>query len=220
MLCSNCSHEVKPIVAVDVDGTLGDYHGHFLNFAADYLDMHKDKQAPWRYDGTLRLSAWFTQVFNCEVETYRQVKLAYRQGGMKRTMPLLVGAHDLCYTIKKAGAELWITTTRPYLSLDNIIPDTVEWCRRHGIEYDGMLFDEDKYEQLAKRVDSQRVVAVVDDLPEMYDAAAKALYYGADVPILAQGDYNKGVRRPIRGNLYQIGQMVNGRINWWRESHA
>jgi hypothetical protein len=37
VLCTRCSSVVKPLVAVDIDGTLGDYHTHFLNFAREYL---------------------------------------------------------------------------------------------------------------------------------------------------------------------------------------
>ena len=38
MLCTSCSAVIRPVVAFDLDGSLGDYHNHFLNFAEGYLD--------------------------------------------------------------------------------------------------------------------------------------------------------------------------------------
>jgi hypothetical protein len=217
VLCSNCSEPVNPIVCVDVDGTMGDYHGHFLNFAWDYLGRTHGGD---EYDGSIAFSRYCMDAFGIDLATYRQVKLAYRQGGMKRTMPIFDGAHALCWAIRDAGAELWITTTRPYLSLDNIVPDTVEWCRRHEIKYDGMLFDENKYGEFAKRVETERVVAVLDDLPEMYDVAAMTMYYGHDVPILVTGRYNRAIRRPLMCDLDSACDIVMARIRDWREQHG
>lgn len=224
MLCTNCSTELKPIVAVDIDGTLGDYHGHFLRFAVEYLNYPPDARN-WQfgYDGLTPFSHWFMNVFKCSLETYRQVKLAYRQGGMKRSMPIFEGAAQICDTIRNGyGAELWVTTTRPYLSLDNIVPDTVEWLRRHGIEYDGMLFDEDKYEQLANRVDKSRVVVVLDDLPEMCRAADKA--FGRTVCLLIRGRYNRSVEfnpsSALVGSLPIISRIIQDWHSWTEEMSA
>jgi hypothetical protein len=135
-------------------------------------------------------------------------------------MPIFPDAVRVCHAIRNAGAELWITTTRPYLSLDNIVPDTVEWLRRHEIIYDGMLFDEDKYAQLANRVDSSRVVAVLDDLPEMCEAASKILHYGTDAPILVAGQYNQSAKWPTKMSLADAGQTTIRRIENWEENRG
>lgn len=222
MLCSNCHAPIKPVVAVDIDGTLGDYHGHFLRFAAEWtgkgLEALLDGSVHM-YGGAFPFRQYCKNLFDIDDATYRQIKLAYRQGGMKRSMPIKFGAQALCWAIRDAGAELWVTTTRPYLSLDNIVPDTVEWLRRYEIEYEYMLFDADKYAVLADRVDSRRVVAVLDDLGEMYDAAAAVLHFGGDVPILVQGQFNYQVRRPIMASLDACADIVLARIKWWQEGN-
>ena len=69
------------------------------------------------------------------------------------------------------GAEVWITTTRPYLRLDNVDPDTRHFLRRNRIQYDGLLYGEDKYKRLAKIVGADRIIMVLDDLPEMIEQA-------------------------------------------------
>lgn len=185
MQCSKCSAPVKPVVAVDIDGTLANYHRHFLCFAQGWLGEYVSKS----YTGKVDLATHL----GIDKRTYRELKLAYRQGGMKRSMPEFEGAHSIPYALREAGAEVWLTTTRPYLRLDNIDPDTREWCRRQGIEYDGLLYDEDKYARLADIVGTERIVGVLDD---EYDNCVRAgelglpsywmrTQYNCDVPGLA-----------------------------------
>jgi phosphoglycolate phosphatase-like HAD superfamily hydrolase len=228
VLCTSCQRPIKPVVALDVDGTMGDYHGHFLRFATHYLFdeetalKYQLSMSAIMYDGAFPFSEYVMESLKVSLDKYREIKLAYRQGGMKRTMPILPGAQALCWSIKDRGAELWITTTRPYLSLDNIVPDTVEWLHRHSIEYDGMLFDEDKYAQLKERIDGRRVVAVLDDLPEMYDAAEQVFSshpMSAHVPILCMGQFNRAVRRTVMCDLDAAADIILARIDWWKEEY-
>lgn len=157
-------YDTKPVVALDIDGTLGDYHTHFLRFAEQWYGRampdpatNTDGVPLYKYMGTSK-------------STYRQCKLAYRQGGMKRSMPVYEGASELTHNLRKSGAEVWIATTRPYLRLDNIDPDTRHWLRRNGIQFDGVLWGEHKYRDL-KKIIGDRVLFVVDDLPEMIGQA-------------------------------------------------
>jgi hypothetical protein len=217
MLCSTCSEVIKPVVAIDLDGTLGDYHGHFIRFASEWTGQGIESTlraslSPYR--GNTHFSTYCCMIFDITIEVYRSIKLAYRQAGMKRSMPIIDGARDICSMVYREGAELWVTTTRPYLSLDSIVPDTREWLDRHQIGFDHMLFDADKYDVLADRVDSGRVVAVLDDLPEMYDAAAKN--FGTEVPILITGQFNKAVRRTNMAPLKHSTAIVRERIIDWK----
>lgn len=216
MLCSRCSELIRPIVALDIDGTLGDYHGHFLAFATDYLGWPPHEEMI-SYDGSEPFSAWCQDAYAISLDTYRQIKLAYRQGGMKRTMPAYSFGPTLARLVKNMDAELWITTTRPYLSLDNIVPDTVEWCRRHEIEYDGMLFDELKYKQFATRIDPERVVLILDDLREMCDAADE-LFPGRAVQVATM--YNRGDRFVVAATLDACAELIVGKIDSWRREHV
>jgi hypothetical protein len=155
----------KPVVALDIDGSLGDYHKHFLQFAEkffgrimpDPLNINRGKPL-WEH---MRVTEW----------EYNQAKLAYRQGGFKRWMPCYEGAAELTKSIHAEGGEVWITTTRPYLRLDNIDPDTREWLRRNHIAYDAVLFGRDKYRELVRQVGRARIAAVFDDLPKYLSQA-------------------------------------------------
>jgi len=158
MQCSKCNEPLKPVVALDIDGTLGDYHFHFLAFADKWLCKYGGSRI-MDYYGDTDLATHL----KIDKRTYREVKLAYRQGGMKRSMPIYPGAWRLTECLHMAGVEVWLTTTRPYLRLDNIDPDTREWCRRNDIKFDGLLYDEDKYARLVEIVGAERIVAVLDD---------------------------------------------------------
>jgi hypothetical protein len=224
----------RPIVAVDIDGTLAEYHGYFLRFAE--LWYGRPMPAPteinpgeplWKFMGVTRAS-------------YRECKLAYRQGGLKRSMPVLHNAANMiAFFRRKAclrsrmgdgcfkhglGAEVWICTTRPYLRLDNIDPDTREWLRRNGIKYDALLFDpvggDNKYGELRRQA-AGRVAAVLEDLPEQAD---RALRLGCQGVFLREQPYNKHYEPPAdKAHLFARWQtsaeatnLVMHAIRGWR----
>lgn len=171
-----------PVVALDIDNTLGDYHSHFLDFAEKWIGR------PMPDAKEINPGLPLYKFMGVSKATYREAKLAYRQGGWKRWMPAYPGASDLTRRIQTAGAEVWICTTRPYLRLDNIDPDTREWLRRNRIRYNAVLFGEHKYKEL-KRQAGSRVCAIADDLPELLDSAS---LQGYDNLYLRSQPYNQG----------------------------
>jgi hypothetical protein len=58
----------------------------------------------------------------------------------------IIGGQTFVDTLRAEGAEVWLTTTRPHDRFDRVDPDTREWCRRNGINFDGLLYDGDKME--------------------------------------------------------------------------
>lgn len=189
MLCSRCSEPVDPIIAVDIDGTLGDYYKHILQFALGYLG--KMGYGFPAYDGSMSHGEWYETYLDISREEFRQIKLAFRQGSLKRTMPVYHDRVQMLHSLKDAyGCEIWLTTTRPYLRLDNVDPDTRWWLEHNDVPFDYLLYDDDKYQELALRVDESRVVAVVDNEPEMLDEAERVFNPG--VPILAKDWHNEG----------------------------
>jgi len=187
------SGDGKPVVALDIDGTLGDYHRHFLSFAQNWLGQPMPN--PEDINPGLPLSVFM----GVPHPIYRECKLAYRQGGLKRWMPVYPHAAELTRSIRDEDAEVWICTTRPYLRLDNIDPDTREWLGRNRIEYDAVIFEGveteagliTKYEDLVRQVGIDRIVAAVDDLPEQtFNATINGIHkiYLRDQPYNRQED--------------------------------
>jgi hypothetical protein len=199
----------KPVVALDIDGTLGDYHGHFTRFIEQWTG--KPMPSPTAMTGGVP----FHKHLGVSRSTYNAAKLAYRQGGMKRSMPVYDGAWLLTRGIRKRGAEVWICTTRPYLRLDNIDPDTRHWLRRNGIQYDGVIFGNHKYRDLARLVGSGRVILVVDDLPALTGQARSV-----GLPTLLRSQpYNSSANEPRADTLMEVWYAFVTAMEAWREQH-
>lgn len=218
MLCSNCSRHVKPVVAFDIDGVLADYHGNLAFFTGCYMGDEVLGSNLMQYDGSMTHGEWFEK---CGIsrEQFRQIKLAYRQGGQKRTQTPHRSVIDCVQKTHNYGVEVWVTTTRPYLRLDNVDPDTRWWIERYDVPFDHMLYDDVKYQTLAQMVDRARVVAIVDDQSEQYDDAYDL--FGPGVPILYKSRYNADVVRAFSAQSgRELWQMVGDRIDQWRRHYG
>lgn len=211
MRCDTCHATVKPVVALDIDGTLGRYHEHFLNFLEKWLDRPLPMEA-WRYDG----DGEFSDATGLTKHTYQQAKLAFRAGGFKRWMPAFDGTQQLVNVALAFGAELWITTTRPWMRMDNIDEDTRFWLERMSIPFKGLLFDEHKYQMLCDRIDKGRIAFVLEDQWDMYDEAD-----ALGLPVhLARSQWNRAIHRQRAcGTLGEAATAIHASLNTWREQH-
>jgi hypothetical protein len=179
---------LRPVVSIDIDGTIADYHKHFTNFAKQWLG-YKSLLPDWDPE----LKGEFSEALGLEKHVYRQIKLAYRQGGMKRSIPPLGRPEDLFENLYDLQIQPWVCTTRPWERLDNIDPDTQEWLRRNGVKPYGMLYGEQKYRDLIEIVGKDRILAVIDDLPEQIETANSL-----------------GLKTILRTGQHNA---------WWREQH-
>lgn len=165
---------VRPVIALDIDGTLLDYHRHFESFAAQYFGMsYSPKALTGGYDARMT----FAKYLGVSKTAYRRCKLAYRRGELKRSLPLLCrpypDASELTGTLRRWGVDVWLCTTRPYLSHDSVDDATRHNLRRNGVRYQGLIWGEHKYRELVHTVGRERIVGVLDDLPEMCQQAER-----------------------------------------------
>jgi hypothetical protein len=206
-----------PVIGLDLDGTLGDYHGHFLRFAEGWLGREMPDPA------TINPGLPLHKFMKTSKTTYRRIKLAYREGGLKRSMPCYDGAREMTVHLREYGCEIWITTSRPYLAHGPIEGDTKHWLKRNGIQYDHVLWGENKYRTL-RRVAGNRVVAVLEDLPVM---AEQAISVGIPV-ILRTQPYNTWwdpeeiLAERARGlDLFHAHNLLHGQLAKWKaNSHG
>jgi hypothetical protein len=225
MLCTKCKEKIRPVAIFDIDGSLGDYHGHFLGFAEMWLGWNKGNNPPfhgWRgYNGSEKFSDWFCSKYSVDLTTFREIKLAYRQGAQKRSMPLYANMERVVASARQRGAEIWIATTRPYLSLSGIDADTRFWLDRHKIPYDYLLYDEDKYAIIADRVDADRVAFVLDD--EVSNLFRATQFWRASACVLRRTRYNAGVgvwRGPIARDGGEAMNILRSNIQEWRSRNG
>lgn len=160
---------MRPVIALDIDGTLLDYHSHFIRFARQWLG----NEAPdvYGYDARMPLHKYLGVSKNM----YRRCKLAYRRGELKRSVPPLdspyPNANELTHILRRWGCDIWLCTTRPYLSHDAVDDATRHSLRRNGVVYQGLIWGEHKYRELVRQVSRERIFGVLDDLPEMCNQA-------------------------------------------------
>jgi hypothetical protein len=152
---------LKPVFCCDLDGTLGEYHEHFRQFAEAWLGRSLPDLALWKGDEP------FWSYLGIARQTYRRIKLSYRQGGLKRSMPAYEGAREFSRAVRKR-CQLWICTTRPFLQLGEVDGDTRHWLRRNHIGYDNLIWGDRKYQIAARlaRQQGQHILGAMDDLPE------------------------------------------------------
>jgi uncharacterized HAD superfamily protein len=214
MRCSRCSEHVLPVVAIDIDGTLADYHTHFLEFLARWVGCEPN----YGYEGRQAFRDWVQESYGIDVTTFRNAKLAYRQGGLKRLMPKYPMARELVSKLS-SRTEVWLTTTRPWERYDRVDPDTREWLRRQGIPFDALLYSGNKIKELTQQVSSNRIVAVLDDQVSQLDLAAHLI--NASVPILRRTRFNRASE--YRGsqvlNLTDAYTMINARVASWERNY-
>jgi phosphoglycolate phosphatase-like HAD superfamily hydrolase len=173
------------MVALDLDGTLGDYHRHFERFA----QMWTGRDIVWDPD----IVGPFYKQLGMSKAVYRQCKLAYRMGGMKRSIPVFEGASELSRAIRGAGVAIAACTTRPYLAMSTIDLDTQHWLKRNGIQVDHILYGEHKYRDLVKSVGRDRVVCALDDDLSQLGIATRL----GVTPILRRNEANKGYEQEL-----------------------
>jgi hypothetical protein len=196
----------RPVVGLDIDGTLGDFYPHFLRFAAAWLGKPVDEHG-------YNLSQPVYRYLGVSKTTYRQVKKAYRMGGMKRSMPVFPGAPEFVRAVRKR-AQVYICTTRPYLSHDNIDDDTRHWLRRSGMYADGVIWGEHKYRELRRTV-GDRLVATLDDLPDLVFQADQVGAYS----ITIKRPHNAGNIGcgPRAANYEEALDLIDGALEGWRD---
>lgn len=210
-------HPLAPIVALDIDGTLGDYYNHFRRFAEGYLQETLPEP---NWDNTDE----FSEALGLNKDVYRDIKLAYRQGGMKRSLPTIDdGVRTLVHDIRSdMGAQVWIATTRPWQRLDNIDPDTQFWIRKNLGKVDGVIYGEDKYQDLIDIAEErgQAILGVADDLPENIE---RAVELGLNA-LLRNGPHNRRYwrDRPLKQGWAMVAHsydIYNHALNW-KDQHV
>lgn len=162
---------MRPVAALDIDGTLLDYHRHFLRFAAGYFGHDPDDPGYLDYDARLPMY----KHLRVGKASYRKCKLAYRRGQLKRSLPMLEppypNANELTHLLRRWGCDIWLCTTRPYLSHDEVDDATRHNLRRNGVVYQGLIWGEHKYRELVRTVGRERIIGVLDDMPDMCNQA-------------------------------------------------
>ncbi len=165
------------IVGVDIDGTLADYPASYVEFMGDVLR----NKYPEYYARYLKIRATGMPIDNYDIGAFfelpydvaRDVKDLYRQTGQKRFIGVCPGAKVLLDALKAQGYTVVLLTARPYEVYKRMFADTISWLRNADLQYDGLIFDENKEERLVKEFGAENVKFFVDDVVGNVNAIAE-----------------------------------------------
>jgi hypothetical protein len=118
-------------------------------------------------------------------------------------MPVFSGVRTTIEKIRAMEIQVWIATTRPWHRLDNIDPDTQFWIDRNIGRVDGVIYGEDKYQDLIDIVGRSRILGIADDLPENCEQAdalglEAVLMYGAHNDYYDMAPRSSVIYKPIQ----------------------
>jgi hypothetical protein len=118
----------KPCAVFDLDGVLSDYPAYWVWFANDILGTHFSS-----LDG-LRSGI--------PVERYKALKERFRASGVRKWMPVKLGAKTVFDKLKQAGFLVCVMTARK--KTPSIEEDTLDWFGKNGLMPDEIVWDNDK----------------------------------------------------------------------------
>ena len=143
----------EDFVCVDIDGVLCD----FIQTWSDFLLWHGVIREPIRHQIYSDLSEYLPQDKKKE---YSNLKAEYRESGIKRNAVVFPGAKQFLQKLREKQ-KVVLVTARPAHKHRRIFADTVEWLESNGLEYDALIFEENKREWVLSH--SNNVLFCVDD---------------------------------------------------------
>lgn len=135
----------KNIVLLDIDGVLAEFPGYFIRK--------------------------FNETYNTNYKTYNEIPLGkrnvykekYRISGEKVKIPLCKYAKEFLTDLKNKGYTVILFTNRPIYLYENIIIDTIKWAFINDLQYDAILFSENKMLDVIKNFNYKNIKLYVED---------------------------------------------------------
>lgn len=128
----------EKVCAVDLDGVLGVYPDHWLNY------LNNDLNSKFK---TLEEAK-----INIDTIQYNKIKEKYRLSGDKINIPVMEGAKEFLSKLKDSGYMIVILTSRPYKKYFRIFSDTLHWLKNNELVYDSVIFDENKNMRILQEI--------------------------------------------------------------------
>ena len=182
----------KKICYLDIDGVLNNYPECWLEFIRMKL-LPKDSRTEYILGDLNRAK------HNIPYQEYKDLKWEYRESGYKETIPPNPDASRLTSDLRKLGYHIVIITSRPVKEHPSLFKQTINWLQKNKIEFDDLIFDEDKH------------IAVLKRYPHLIFGCEDHRYYanlvaswGYDM-YLINNRYNSGEILP---NVHRIDRLI------------
>lgn len=172
--------ENKKVCAIDLDGVVVQYPEFFVEFINKKTNANHQNL----FDARKNLSN----------DEYLEMKDAYRQSGVKQTIPLRDGAKEFVEFLKSKDYSVVIITKRPYKKYFRIFADTKANLDSNKIPYDGVIFDSEKHKTIVKEF--PQLEFIVEDNKSIANEIGEWGYKCFLIDnIYNQGSLNKNVTR-------------------------
>jgi len=134
-----------------------------------------------------------------------QAKADLRRTGAFRTLPVVDGAVAGMRHLRQLGYKLVIITARPYRQYKRLYADTMEWLKKHKIEYDLILFKRDKAEAISDYIMPAQARFFIEDRTKH---ALEIIDMNVPV-LLLDAPYNQGVEHPLITRVENWGALIS-----------
>lgn len=177
----------EKVCGLDIDGVLNYYPGPWVDFVNKWLDKsYKDLNEVKQ---------------NVPYQVYRDIKYEYRESGVKAKLKVRAGARELLQALKELGYTNIILTSRPFNKHKTLFKQTTEWLRLGKLAYDGVIFGENKYQEILQRAPNLKFM--LEDHRYYANMIAK---WGYTV-FLMDNEYNQGELVQSPGRVIRIKEL-------------
>jgi len=184
------------VCALDLDGVLAKYPENWINF----LNQKRGLTAPIpiRLEDFQFISAPLPEIPR---RKYYEWKHEFREQGFESLyVDPMEEASEFTKKVKDLGYNIIILSARPYKEYKRIMPDTIEWLRKHNILYDAVYWDSEKHVRILR--DVPFLTFIVEDNPNIANEVASL---GYSVYLLSR-PYNKDSY--ISENIVRINNLL------------
>lgn len=139
----------KKIAFIDIDGVIATWPKDFIDFVNS------------------KIKSKYNNLQDLEIEvpkkTIYELKKMYRLSGIKRNLGMVEGSKELLKTLKSQGFFIILITARPYKQIFRIYSDTLAWLKNNELQYDAIIWEEEKEKYIIKNFSDNEIKFVLDD---------------------------------------------------------
>jgi len=122
---------------IDIDGVVGKFPESFLDFVYKNHNMMFDTHDELKK--------------NLLESAYLKIKREYRLSGAKASIDMVEGAKEYLDWLNFHGYYVILITARPYKKYFRIYPDTLKWLKFNDINYDAIIWEQEKEKYIATK---------------------------------------------------------------------
>ena len=187
----------RKVVGVDIDGILANYPRSLVDFmnSEQCRQMIPELNSWGEFDPELATTYNIFNDYGIEREVANKVKHLYRETGYKRQIPVYDDAKQFLDTLRAKGYVISLVTSRPYHEYNRIFADTMDWLNDNELQYDVVLWAEDKGTKITEEFGVENIEFFVDDVADYANSVA-----------------DRGIRTYLMNKTYNQDNTINSDI--------